>query len=345
MATQDQVNWKQTAGELRDRMDRVHRSVLEKDVLQDLLPLRAGTLASRSALPESRERERCFAAASPAYAAALQDEGTSADHIRRITVDGLTWSVPLVRPDDSTQVERAIGHQDFPYRVITQTREVAIGGIMIDIGANVGRMSIPRVILGDVAAAYCAEPDPLNYACLARNILDNNLRGLVLPDRVAIGAEAGTARFERSRTAGGHRVIDAARVTDRETIEVAMMSLDGWIERFGIDLDQVNFVKVDVQGSEVHVLRGASRVLARRHIAWQIEVDPAWLRSGRSSLGELIDMLQQSFTHFVDLNRSAVGKRVRPVAELRDALGYIAGPREGRTDILACSLASRAVAR
>jgi FkbM family methyltransferase len=344
MSTKDEVNWKQTAGELRDRLDRLHRSVLEKGVLRDLLPLRAGTLVGRSALPDSRERERRFAAASSAYAAALENQGTWADHIRRITLDGLTWSVPLVQPDDAMQVERAIGHQDFPYRVITQTREVAIGGIMIDIGANVGRMSIPRVILGDVATAYCAEPDPLNYACLSRNVLDNNLRGLVLPDCVAIGAHTGTVRFERSKTAGGHRVIDAGRVTDRETIEVAMMSLDAWIERFAIDLDQVNFVKVDVQGSEVHVLRGASGVLARRHIAWQMEVDPAWLRSAHSSLGELIDMLQRSFTHFVDLNRSAAGKRVRPIAELRDALGYIAGPREGRTDILVYNLAGRSTA-
>ena len=348
MAAQDDVKWKRMAGDLRDRidrlqerMDRVHRSVLDKDVLHDLLPLRAATLARRSALPEARERERRFAGMSSAYAAALEEGGTSTRDIRRITLDGLTWSVPLVRPDDAAQVERAIGHQDFPYRVIAQTREVAIGGIMIDIGANVGRMSIPRVILGDVALAYCAEPDPLNHACLTRNVLDNHLGGLVLPDRVAIGAETGTVRFERSNTAGGHRVIGADTVSTRETIEVPIVTLDGFVDRFGIDLDQVNFVKVDVQGLEVHVLRGASRVLARRHVAWQMEVDPHWLRSARSSLAELVGMLRGSFTHFVDLNRHAVGRRVRPIAELGEALGYLAGPPEGRTDILVCTLATR----
>jgi len=41
---------------------------------------------------------------------------------------------------------------------------------------------------------------------------------------------------------------------------------------------------------EVNVLHGASRVLARRHVAWQIEVDPHWLRSARLSLPELVGM-------------------------------------------------------
>jgi hypothetical protein len=98
-------------------------------------------------------------------------------------------------------------------------------------------------------------------------------------------------------------------------------------------------VKVDVQGLEVNVLRGASRVLARRHIAWQMEVDPHWLQSAGASLSDLVGILRQSFTHFVDLNRHAVGKRVRSIAELAEALRYVAGPPEGRTDILVWNLA------
>ena len=33
---------------------------------------------------------------------------------------------------------------------------------MLDLGANVGRMSVPRVVLGDAMVAYCAEPDPVS---------------------------------------------------------------------------------------------------------------------------------------------------------------------------------------
>lgn len=336
------TDWKQTATELRQRMDRVHRSVLDKDVLRDSLPLRARTLASRTAEPEVAEREQRFRAASSAYAAALADQATS-EALHRITLDGLTWCVPLVRPDDPVRVERAIRHQDFPYRVIAQTRELAIGGAMLDIGANVGRMCIPRVILGDVSVAYCAEPDPLNYACLTRNVLENGLRGLVLPDRVAVGAATGTTRFERSMSAGGHRMLAEDAPAKRETIVVPVVTLDDWVARLGIELDRVSFVKVDVQGAEPRVLAGAPRVLAHRHIAWQIEVDPSLLQKGGSSTAELAELVQRHFTHFIDLNRNAPGERVRPVAELPEALGYLDGSRESHTDILACTLSSHSV--
>jgi FkbM family methyltransferase len=343
MATSDAIDWKRKATEFRQRADRLHRAVLEKDVLQRSLPLRARTTRARSALPEVRDRERRFREVSPAYADAINAENPAySDQLRRITVDGAPWWVPLVCPDDAERVERAISHQDFPYRVIAQTREVALGGVMIDLGANVGRMSLPRVILGDVTAAYCLEPDPLNYECLVRNIRDNDLRGLVLPDRAAVGGAPGRVRFARTRTAGGHRVIGADVATRYETIEVPMVTLDEWIERVGLDPELVVFVKVDVQGSEVGVFSGAPRLLLHRHVAWQVEIDPHLLVAAGASVRDLFALIQRHFTHFVDLGRDATGPRVRRVDELADALAYISADREGRTDILACTLASEA---
>jgi FkbM family methyltransferase len=345
MSTRDETDWKKKAQELRDRADRLHRSVLEKDVLQRSLPLRAGTIAARARLSGNEERERRFAQGARAYADAVDvDAAVLAGDIRRVVVDGLHWSVPLVRPDDAARVERAIGHQDFPYRVIAQTRELAIGGAMLDLGANVGRMCVPRVVLGDATVAYCAEPDPLNYECLMRNVRDNGLRGLVLPDRVAVGARSGTARFARTRTAGGHRVIGDAVETRHETVEVQMATLDEWTTRVGVDPDQVTFVKVDVQGSEVGVLTGAARVLSRRHISWQIEVDPPLLHAAGASAGDLFGLVERHFTHFIDLHRDATGGRVRTVSDLTEALAYVLNDRSMRTDILVFNLAGAGLA-
>jgi FkbM family methyltransferase len=340
-----QADWKQRAIDLRTRLDqfearldRLHRSILDKEVLRRTVPLRARTLPARSAQPDARAREQRLRDGSAPYAEAVAGDLSLARDARRTTVDGLTWWVPLTRPDDPMLVERAIAHQDFSYRVILQTRELALGDAMIDIGANVGRMSIPRVVLGDVRIAYCAEPDPLNYACLVQNVRDNHLGGLVLPDRLAIGATSGTVRFSRGRFAGGHRVVGPGETGQHEVIDVPMLTLDEWVSRMRIDLDEVTFVKVDVQGSEVAVLRGAAGVLARRHIAWQIEVDPHLLRAGGASAGELFSLLQRGFTHFIDLSKHLTGARVRPIAELGEALAYVCGPPEGRTDVLVCTL-------
>jgi FkbM family methyltransferase len=334
----DGIDWKLRAKALSERLGRTRRAVLDKGVIRGSLPVRARTLPHRSARPEARERERLLVAQSTAYRQAVEADASVVEHVREITVDGLAWWVPLLRPDDFQQVERALRHQDFPYRALTQTRDLAVGGAMIDIGANIGRMSIPRVILGDVTMAYCAEPDPLNYQCLVRNVRDNHLSGLVLPDCVALGATNGVVRFERSRTSGGHKVVDLDRVTRNETIEVPLATLDTWAARHGIDLEQVTFVKVDVQGSELQVLLGATQVLARRHIAWQIEIDPVLLRVGHSSPEDLFALLQRHFTHFIDLNREVDGDRARPIADLGDALAYVDAQTGAHTDVLVCSL-------
>lgn len=324
----------------RDREKRVRRQVLEPDTVQALLPLRAPAVARTAAKPEARAREQQFAAVSPAYAHAAASRDEFGANIKVIALDSLTWSVPLLAPDDPEAVARYLKHQDFPYRAITQTREAGIGGAMIDIGANIGRMSISRLVLGDATLAYCIEPDPLNYACLVRNVRDNGLAGLALPDRLAIGGHNGTVRLERAKSPGGHRVLGEGMTTGRETVEVPISTLDTWVDRVGIDLDTVRFVKLDVQGGEVDVLSGAVRVLACRHIAWQIEVDLERLSKRGLVLEDLFVHLRRHFTHFVDLNRLATGNRLRPVADLADALAYVQEQGAGGTDVLFLSLSA-----
>jgi FkbM family methyltransferase len=204
---------------------------------------------------------------------------------------------------------------------------------MIDIGANIGTTSIPRVVLGDFGWVYAIEPDPANYACLLHNVVINGLRGLVLPDRVAIGDTNGEMTLRMQATGTHHLVTRASDVSDSERVTVPCLTLDTWVERMGIDLADVAFIKSDTQGWDARVLAGASRVLSQKHIAWQIEFSPAMLeRSGRS-MHEVYTLLERHFTHFIDL-RSESGAHVRPTSELRNALAYVGNSRRKYTNVL-----------
>jgi FkbM family methyltransferase len=328
---------RQRIQELKERSERLHRSILAPRVLKGMLPIRAAGLARRSSLPESRDREARFRTTSASYAAVAADDRAFAGSTRIVDLDSLRWWVPLLQPDDEAAVQRYLTHQDFPYRAMLQTREAAIGGVMFDIGANIGRMSIPRVILGDVTVAYCAEPDLLNYTCLVRYVRDNDLAGLVLPDRIAIGSEDGSVELQLARRAGGHRVVDTAANTEGSSVSVPSLTLDSWIARLGVAHEDISFVKVDVQGSEMHVLRGARKLLSHRHVAWQIEIDTVLLKRRGASAEDLFGEVQLHFTHFVDLNRKATGARVHPTSELANVLSYASSPGN-RTDILAFNL-------
>jgi FkbM family methyltransferase len=324
----------------REHGTAMRREVPSATVARGAFAHRIRTLAARTDARFTPEREAHLLSVSAAYRAALESTADTPDPAaRRLRLDGLTWWVPGKALKGRTGPGR-VGGQRFPYRGILQTREVAIGGIMLDLGANVGRMAVPRVIFGDVTAAYCAEPDPVNFACLARNVIDNGLRGLVLPDQTAIGDRDGVVRLLRTGMPGAFRVMLDAGAGTEDTVEVPCATLDTWVERLQIDLDAVTFIKVDVEGFERRVVAGARRVLDCTHIAWQMEIKLPGLRAAGDDPGALYSALQPSFTHFIDLNHRAAGRRVRPVKELADALRYI--DPDGKTDVLLFSAGSGA---
>jgi FkbM family methyltransferase len=324
---------------LQYELDRHRRESLSPRVLQQVLTVRAQTrpvLASDAAA--AAEREARLLAESCDYASLLADEAARLEPLVRTDVFGVPWWLPR---DEGRRgrLTKLVG-QGFPLRAILKTRELSLGGVMLDLGANVGRTSIPRVLLGDVRAVYAAEPEPVNYRCLVQNVIEHRLHGYVLPDRVAIGASRASVRLHRSSYIGGHRVLapdrrreDRGEETGGGIINVECWPLDAWMAKLAVEPDAVSFVKVDTQGSEVGVLRGAASLLARRHVAWQLEVDPRLLEHAGSSMRELFELVRGSFTDFIDLGAASPGPRSQSTGVLADSLAYL-GSSAQKTDII-----------
>jgi FkbM family methyltransferase len=325
------ARWKRGQRALKRAGESHRRRILSPQIVRGLLAERVPTIAARASRANAAALEAQFLATSTAYSDARSPSQALLDHLVRTDLQGLVWWIPVPPSLTGAARDRFLQKQRFPYRNITQTREFALGPIMIDVGANTGRMSIPRVILGDFAQAYCAEPDPLNYAALVRNVVDNDLRGLVLPDRVAVGSSNGVANLQHAKYPGGHRLVTGTDV--HGVIEVPCMRLDDWCERLRVDPALVTYVKVDTQGWELEVLRGATALLRFRHIAWQLEISPSLLDAAGASAAELYDLCAHHFSHFVDVGKSATGPRARRIADLRLALQYIEGD-EAQTDIV-----------
>jgi FkbM family methyltransferase len=309
----------------------------DEAVLEHVLPLRhAAMLASNH--DGRAARESAFAARSAAYRDAVAGTGaTGAENPSPesacVIVAGLSWWIPKGANERDGISGRLEGKGRLPLREILDTRELAVGRVMIDIGANVGTTSIPRALLGDFNCVYAAEPDPGNYACLVRNIVTNRVRGLVLPDRVAIGDANGEMTLRMLRSGTHHLVTRASDVEESERQTVPCLTLDTWVERIGIDLSEVGFIKSDTQGWDARVLAGAPGVLAHKHIAWQIEFSPAMLQRAGVSTAEAYESMQAHFTHFIDL-RGDSGARVRPTSGLREALAYVGAGRRRYTNLL-----------
>jgi FkbM family methyltransferase len=220
-----------------------------------------------------------------------------------------------------------------PLEEILETRELAVGDTMIDIGANIGTTAIPRVVLGDFRTVYAVEPDETNYACLVHNVIANGLEGLVLPDRVALGDRTGDLTLRRARSGTHHPVVTPSAVAEEERMVVPCLTLDDWVVRRAVDLHRVTFIKSDTQGWDVKVLAGASGVLAHRHIAWQIEFSPAMLGRAGSTTTEAFSLMAAHFSRFIDL-RGDTGVRARPTSELAEALARVGDGDRRYTNLL-----------
>lgn len=330
--------------ELRGRVRALKRSqqrlkgrVLLAAVVEQTLELRFQALGRGSPRSDALARDADFRSRSASYLSVAASEERVAGCVGPVLTGSLQWWIPPPKGELHRNIaSRMVSSQWLPFEDIVQTRELAIGTIMLDVGANIGTTSIPRVILGDFQYVYAAEPDARNYACLVQNVLANGLQGLVLPDQVAIAAHDGEASLLISPQIGEHRLLNAAAPASFEPATMTVvrcLTLDRWVESLGIDADRVTFIKCDTQGWEPHVLVGASDVLKCRHIAWQIEVTPKLMLAAGWRLPDFVDLVRTHFTHFIDL-RGADPRRSRPTADLASALARLRSEDSFYTDLL-----------
>jgi FkbM family methyltransferase len=301
---------------VRERLEWHERALLRPEVLAALMPARAAWRKRTPPDEAAVERESTHTRLSPSYAAARHEHPP--EGAEQVEIDGVTWWVPRDGRKAGQLADRLLVGKQLPFVDLLRTREAISNGIMLDIGANIGLTSVLRAILGDASVVYAAEPAPDNFACLVHTIVDNGLSGTVLPDRVAISDQNGTATLRLAESIGGHALLK----TDAG-VAVTTVTLDTWVSRLGIDADAVRYVKMDTQGHEDHVLAGAPLLLSRPGIAWELEFSPRHLQKAGRDPAALLARMRDVFTHFIDLNPHAPGDRIRPTTEIAEALSYL----------------------
>ena len=136
------------------------------------------------------------------------------------------------------------------------------GAVVLDVGANIGLFTlflIHKYGRTRFAAIHLFEPNPDTYARLVRNLAANGLDGpggLCTAHMVALSDRAGTIYMESPH---GYSVLNM--VSDTGTVPVACDTLDAFAAARGIR--DIDLFKVDVEGHEMPLLRGAPQTLAR----------------------------------------------------------------------------------
>jgi FkbM family methyltransferase len=139
------------------------------------------------------------------------------------------------------------------------------GDIFFDIGANIGLFTlIAARQVGSTGHVYAFEPSQREAALLQRNLNLNHLTNVTIVSG-AVGDKSGIAQLGISTDGGTNSLRKnphpQQQINSWQSVQV--ITLDEFIAANNIQ--RVDLMKIDVEGGEVNVLRGASHLLNGNH--------------------------------------------------------------------------------
>jgi FkbM family methyltransferase len=139
------------------------------------------------------------------------------------------------------------------------------GDIVVDVGAHIGKYTIiASKMVGSQGKVIAIEAHPANYDLLKQNIELNKLNNVIALNYAVHSKETMVKLYESGQEKGftiyNTIMIDRTTPNNQKYIEIKAKTLDSLLLKNGIN--QVNWIKIDVEGAEYEVLRGATDLLS-----------------------------------------------------------------------------------
>jgi FkbM family methyltransferase len=196
----------------------------------------------------------------------------------------------LVYLDPTDSIRLGMGDLHEPGVVQLLQQHLQPGDRVIDAGAHIGYLTLEMArAVGGGGNVYAFEPDPSNFALLQRNVAANRYSNVITVQAAAWSADGRQRLFLRDDHHGDHRMYDPG--DGRTSVEVDTVRLDSY---FDGDDRPLRLVKLDVQGSELHALRGMTGLLRRNpDVIVILELWPRGLRGCGAEPRLVIDLMQE----------------------------------------------------
>jgi FkbM family methyltransferase len=171
-------------------------------------------------------------------------------------------------------------------------------GVIIDIGANIGQTSLwiaQKFEKSKNIEIHAFEPYPDTFKALEKNIKANSYKNIKIFN-IALGSKDDEILMVQDceTNSGGFRVFSEKHNKDKKIIKVKQVTLDLLHEQ----IKDVFFIKIDVEGYEMEVLKGAVNILSKYKPTLFIELNDINLKQQNSSANELIIFLENlNYSH------------------------------------------------
>jgi FkbM family methyltransferase len=167
------------------------------------------------------------------------------------------------------------------------------GDVCVDVGGNIGQTALMMAIkVGPQGKVFSFEPFERTHASFQNNLALNPHITNVKLERMAVGETSGelTMYVENKRNSGGNRIKPVDKNVNAEVQKVKVVSLDEYFLK-DTSLTKVDLIKIDVEGFEMKVLKGAHELITKFRPALFVEINDANLRSQGDSLEGMLDFL------------------------------------------------------
>jgi FkbM family methyltransferase len=166
---------------------------------------------------------------------------------------------------------------------------ISPGNIVLDIGANIGDTSLHMAQkLNGTGHIYAFEPSPHVFKRLQTNVALNPFKNISLFNE-GMGDEVGELSFVGTSTkhTGG-----AFITKNMETgMKVKVSTIDTFVQMQQIK--HIDLIKIDTEGFEVFVIKGAMQTLQHLRPVIFVEVSEVLLNRAGTSASQLFSLLQQ----------------------------------------------------
>lgn len=196
------------------------------------------------------------------------------------------------------------------------------GMTFLDIGANVGYYTaLALTATQNQGRVIAMEPDPESFQYLRKTVLANGGINTTCVNKAAADRAGTMTLFVSADNRGDNRLYDNDLRTG--TCVIDAVRVDDLLS--GLGVDNVDFIKMDVQGFEGRVLQGMHRTLNKPNpLVFMMEFWPHGLTSAGSSPVEVLGSLAGNGLNLFELTNRA---KLRRIAQYDDLIARFPGRR------------------
>lgn len=221
-------------------------------------------------------------------------------------------------------------------RVLSIISEIGLplnrrSSIFIDVGANIGTITVALMRSGLFSRGLAFEPDPYNFSLLQKNVQQNRFQKAVQCFNFALSSETRIQNLElASDNFGDHRIrTDDSRgyfaEERRKTVSVPVKPLDLVLD--SAQRRDISLIWLDIQGHEGHFFKGAEKVIMEARPAVLMEFWPYAIRRSGLSREDYCELLSRLFADYIHLTRNKRGP-VESTDSFERWFDYYSNPKE-----------------